>query len=60
MTARDEIGRDATSSEGTVTVTEDGSGGYTQQIVAGRHRLLADEPKPIGDDQGPSPSYQLV
>jgi putative redox protein len=59
MTAHDETGRDATSVEGTVTVTEDGSGGYTQQIVAGRHRLVADEPRPIGSDQGPTP-YDLL
>jgi putative redox protein len=45
--------------EGTVTVTEDGSGGYTQDIVAGRHRLVADEPRPIGADQGPTP-YDLL
>jgi putative redox protein len=59
MTAHDETGGNATSFEGTVTVTEDGSGGYTQQIVAGNHRLVADEPRPIGDDQGPTP-YDLL
>jgi putative redox protein len=59
MTALDETGRDATSSEGTVTVTEDRSGAYTQQIVAGGHQLLADEPRPIGEDQGPTP-YDLL
>jgi putative redox protein len=46
-------------SEGTVTVTETGAGTYTQQITAGRHRLLADEPQPIGDDAGPTP-YDLL
>jgi putative redox protein len=46
-------------SEGTVTVTEAGSGTYTQQITAGQHRLIADEPKPIGDDAGPNP-YDLL
>jgi putative redox protein len=46
-------------SEGTVTVTETGTGTYTQQIIAGRHRLVADEPQPIGDDAGPTP-YDLL
>jgi len=48
-----------TSPEGTVTVTEAGSGTYTQEITAGPHRLVADEPKPIGDDAGPNP-YDLL
>jgi putative redox protein len=54
-----ETGRDASSSEGTVTVTETGSGSYTQQITAGHHPLVADEPRPIGDDAGPTP-YDLL
>jgi putative redox protein len=45
--------------EGLVTVTEAGSGTYTQQITAGRHQLVADEPRPIGDDAGPTP-YDLL
>jgi putative redox protein len=36
-----------------------GAGGYTQQIAAGQHRLVADEPRPIGDDLGPTP-YDLL
>jgi putative redox protein len=48
-----------TSSEGTVTVTETGTGTYTQQITAGHHQLVADEPRPIGDDAGPTP-YDLL
>ncbi|HEV7581825.1 MAG TPA: OsmC family protein [Mycobacterium sp.] len=48
-----------TSSEGTVTVTEAGSGTYTQEITAGPHGLGADEPKPMGDDAGPTP-YDLL
>ena len=48
-----------TAHDGTVVVTEDGSGGYTQHIVAGRHSFLADEPLPIGRDNGPTP-YDLV
>jgi putative redox protein len=46
-------------SEGTVTVTETGTGTYTQRIIAGRHQLVADEPQPIGDDEGPTP-YDLL
>jgi putative redox protein len=58
MTTHD-TGEQPASSEGTVTVTEAGSGTYTQQIFAGRHRLVADEPRPIGDDAGPTP-YDLL
>jgi putative redox protein len=50
---------DGASSEGTVTVTETGTDTYTQQITAGRHQLVADEPRPIGDDAGPTP-YDLL
>ena len=49
----------AESSEGMVIVTEAGSGTYTQQITAGSHQLVADEPRPIGDDTGPTP-YDLL
>jgi len=52
-------GNDAASSEGTVTVTETGTGTYTQQITAGHHQLLADEPQPVGADAGPNP-YDLL
>jgi len=38
---------------------ESGSGTYTQQITAGHHHLVADEPRPIGDDAGPTP-YDLL
>ncbi|WAC90662.1 OsmC family protein [Mycobacterium sp. Aquia_213] len=50
---------DGTSSEGTVTVAETGTGTYTQEITAGQHRLVADEPAPVGDDAGPNP-YDLL
>ncbi|HME79558.1 MAG TPA: OsmC family protein [Mycobacterium sp.] len=53
-----ETGDDA-SSEGTVTVTETGTGTYTQRIIAGHHELAADEPQPIGGDAGPTP-YDLL
>ena len=49
----------ANSSEGTVTVTEADSGTYKQEISVGHHRLVADEPSPVGDDAGPNP-YDLV
>lgn len=42
-----------------MTVAEAGSGKYTQDITAGNHRLVADEPRPIGDDAGPTP-YDLL
>src|ERR1700759_942355 len=48
-----------TAHESTVVVTEYGSGGYTQHMVAGRHLLVSDEPSPIGRDEGPTP-YDLV
>ncbi|MGH3582559.1 MAG: OsmC family protein, partial [Mycobacterium sp.] len=32
---------------------------YTQEIIAGDHRLSADEPRPVGDDAGPTP-YDLL
>ncbi|SEB25335.1 MULTISPECIES: OsmC family protein [unclassified Mycobacterium] len=52
-------GQAPTSPEGTVTVAENGAGKYTQEIIAGGHRLIADEPRPFGDDAGPSP-YDLL
>ena len=45
--------------EDAVTVTEGGTGTYTQSITAGRHRLVADEPMPIGNNKGPNP-YDLL
>lgn len=42
------------------TAVQLGSDGFTTEIVAGDHRLLADEPKSVGgNDLGPSP-YQLL
>jgi putative redox protein len=58
-TTRGETDRDAVSSEGTVIVTETSAGGYTRQIAAGHHQLVADEPPPGGDDTGPTP-YDLL
>jgi putative redox protein len=59
VTTHHETGHVAASSEGTVTVTETGSGTYTQRIAAGHHRLVSDQPRPIGDDAGPTP-YDLL
>jgi putative redox protein len=50
---------DTAPSEGTVIVTETSAGGYTRQIAAGRHQLMADELPPVGDDTGPTP-YDLL
>lgn len=59
MTTQDETGRAAGASEGTVVVTETSAGGFTRQIAAGQHQLMADEPPPVGDNTGPTP-YDLV
>lgn len=55
----DEAREDENPADGTVVVSESGTGTYTQRIAAGRHRLIADEPSPIGDDAGPTP-YDLL
>jgi len=45
---------------GTVVVSESGDGVFTQQLLDGRHRLLADEPVSAGGkDLGPGP-YELL
>lgn len=54
-----ETARDASSPEGIVIVAESGAGTYTQRITAGNHELVTDEPRPIGDDAGPTP-YDLL
>lgn len=42
--------------EGSVVVQETGAGNYQNAVRAGRHRLLADEPREAGGiDTGPSP-----
>ena len=41
---------------GAVVVSETGLGKFSNAVTAGRHRLLADEPKSVGGlDSGPSP-----
>jgi uncharacterized OsmC-like protein len=45
---------------GSVVVTDAGTGRYTQNIIAGRHVLTADEPVSVGGtDAGPTP-YDLL
>lgn len=46
--------------EQTVTVSESGDGKFGQTVLAGGHRLVADEPVPIGDNAGPSPYDYLL
>lgn len=45
--------------ETVVRVAESHAGRFTQLITVGGHLLAADEPRPIGDDTGPSP-YDLL
>ncbi|MDT5207839.1 MAG: putative redox protein [Mycobacterium sp.] len=59
MTTQDDAGRSAGASEGTVMVTETSARGFTRQISAGHHQLVADEPPPVGNDTGSTP-YDLV
>ena len=44
-----------------VTVAEAGTGRFTNEILAGRHHLLADEPASVGgNDAGPGPYDYLL
>ena len=46
----------APGEEGVVIVSESGRDTYQQDVIVGKHRLLADEPKSFGGlDTGPSP-----
>jgi|SRR5579862_1414928 len=52
---------DPDTKEGTVLVRETGRGKLQQEIVSGRHRMLADEPVNVGGmDSGPGPYDLLV
>jgi putative redox protein len=52
--------REPAGAPGVVTVSEAGTGRLAQDIVAGPHRLRADEPAALGgEDSGPSP-YDLL
>ena len=48
--------------DGVVTVSETGGGKFTQEVRAGRHTLVADEPVsvPGGRDLGPDPYDYLL
>lgn len=49
-------GEEPAPTEGEVIVQETGAGNYQNAVRAGRHRLLADEPRSVGGlDSGPSP-----
>ena len=46
----------ATKNDYFVTVRESGEGTFTQEVTAGNHALVADEPTSVGgDDLGPNP-----
>lgn len=45
---------------GSVRVSSTPTGPFTQSVEAGSHRLIADEPLPIGNDTGPSPYDYLL
>ena len=46
---------------GTVVVRENGLGRYQQEVIAGQHSLLADEPVDMGgNDAGPAPFEFLM
>jgi uncharacterized OsmC-like protein/pimeloyl-ACP methyl ester carboxylesterase len=49
----------AVGREGTVVVRDSPRGKLAQEIQAGAHMLLADEPAGVGDDLGPTP-YDLL
>jgi putative redox protein len=46
---------------GRVVVRENGQGRYQQEVLAGQHRLIADEPESVGGaDAGPAPFDLLM
>lgn len=46
---------------GIVVVAENGKGRYQQEVIAGQHHLLADEPASVGGaDAGPAPFDLLM
>ena len=56
----EEVDAPDTPPEGVVRVVEQG-GSYTNDVLAGRHRLLADEPTSVGGaDLGPNPYQYLL
>jgi uncharacterized OsmC-like protein/alpha/beta superfamily hydrolase len=55
-----EVHHEAALPSGHVRVAEIAADGFAQSITAGRHRLIADEPSPIGSDKGPNPYEYLL
>jgi uncharacterized OsmC-like protein/pimeloyl-ACP methyl ester carboxylesterase len=57
-----EAAEDEATPAGVVVVRETGAGPFTQQVTAGRHTWLADEPTdvPGGTDTGPTPYDHLL
>jgi len=57
---RFDFGNADSTASGTVIVRETQNGKFQQEIIAGAHRLLADEPTDVGGlDSGPGP-YDLL
>lgn len=54
-----ETAEDPASTETTVVVEGMNRKDLTQRISVGEHHLVADEPRPIGEDAGPTP-YDLL
>jgi len=53
--------REAAAPHGELVVEETGEGRFVQRIVAGPHRLIADEPESVGgSDSGPGPYEYLL
>ena len=51
-----ERGPEPDTEQGEILVRESGEGRFTQQVIAGPHRLTADEPPGVGgDNRGPTP-----
>lgn len=61
LASPDEPAQDTPLQEGQVEVVETGAGQFANQVRAGSHRMLADEPSRMGGtDTGPSPYDYLL
>ena len=58
MATHDKVTYDRES--GTVVVRETGKGRFQQEVISGRHRLLADEPVRVGGLDSGSDPYELL